>query len=366
MGNSTIRGPTFKRRNAAGVVTDSGVFSFEQVRSSNAVKRKKPLNPVSAPTSLYVMTTSHERSSYITLANGAYGPYDQQTGTFSVPGADLANTRERARQKVLEKIKGEDWNLSTFLGELPETIQWMGKTLKSLVETYRAVRSGRLRDVKRLAKRAGRRARDQPYRELHRRTGEVSDKWLEWRYAVQPLMYDMDDMMKALYGARNRNLIRRVAGGATGRYLNVIRDPYTGQMQLSEWQDRAVVYYQVNPDVEAFRRLGLINPLAALWELTPLSFVVDWFIPIGNYVGNLDTMFGVSVLSSTSSRSVRKVHEAYWVEEGRSISPSKWELSEYSRSVGVDLSNNFPMPSLSLNASRFFDSLALTRKILLS
>jgi len=29
---------------------------------------------------------------------------------------------------------------------------------------------------------------------------------------------------------------------------------------------------------------GLTDPASVLWELTPYSFVADWFIPIGNYL----------------------------------------------------------------------------------
>lgn len=32
----------------------------------------------------------------------------------------------------------------------------------------------------------------------------------------------------------------------------------------------------------------MLNPQSIAWELTPWSFVIDWFIPIGNYLNNLD------------------------------------------------------------------------------
>lgn len=34
--------------------------------------------------------------------------------------------------------------------------------------------------------------------------------------------------------------------------------------------------------------LGFTNPAAVLWEATPFSFVVDWFLPIGDYLKTLD------------------------------------------------------------------------------
>jgi len=42
--------------------------------------------------------------------------------------------------------------------------------------------------------------------------------------------------------------------------------------------------------LSAPRSLGLTDPLSVLWEITPYSFVVDWFIPIGTYLENLNTI----------------------------------------------------------------------------
>jgi hypothetical protein len=38
--------------------------------------------------------------------------------------------------------------------------------------------------------------------------------------------------------------------------------------------------------------LGVTNPLEIAWELVPFSFVVDWALPVGQYLSSLDAMFG--------------------------------------------------------------------------
>lgn len=38
---------------------------------------------------------------------------------------------------------------------------------------------------------------------------------------------------------------------------------------------------------------GLTNPAALAWELFPLSFVIDWFIPIGSFLDGLSTSLGM-------------------------------------------------------------------------
>jgi hypothetical protein len=50
--------------------------------------------------------------------------------------------------------------------------------------------------------------------------------------------------------------------------------------------------------------LGLADPLSVAWELTPWSFVVDWFLPVGDYLnarGALRTIKLDHIVNSTLS-----------------------------------------------------------------
>lgn len=46
-------------------------------------------------------------------------------------------------------------------------------------------------------------------------------------------------------------------------------------------------------------RFGLLNPLEVIWELVPLSFVADWFLPIGDYLSALDAPFRFTHIGGT-------------------------------------------------------------------
>jgi hypothetical protein len=39
---------------------------------------------------------------------------------------------------------------------------------------------------------------------------------------------------------------------------------------------------------------GLVNPLSIAWELLPWSFVVDWFIPVGNTLEAMTAGYGLN------------------------------------------------------------------------
>lgn len=59
------------------------------------------------------------------------------------------------------------------------------------------------------------------------------------------------------------------------------------------------------------RRLGLQDPLGVAWELTPWSFVVDWFVPISTYLDTLNTFSG---LNATVAYTTYQTYQASWIK----------------------------------------------------
>nr|UUW21267.1 MAG: maturation protein [Sanya fiers-like virus 14] len=60
----------------------------------------------------------------------------------------------------------------------------------------------------------------------------------------------------------------------------------------------AVVMLEIEVDtplIVSAGQLGLTNPLNTAWELVPFSFVVDWFIPIQQYIEQYDALDGIYV-----------------------------------------------------------------------
>lgn len=279
-----------------------------------ASRRKRPrtaLALLSNPT-VWIHTTTVTTSGPSTVSSPAFqvGPprhfIGQVTLNDILPPALQASMQNQSKIKVLEKIKNTKWNLGTFLGELPETQKWLIGATKEMVSAYRAVKRGNWKSLKRLAKRgrAYLRERGLPVAG-YTGAGKAAKRWLEWRYAVCPLVYDLDDMLSLLYDSATKPMVSRAASGSRGNHVELRRDKYAHyedvQVTSGTGQNRVVVYYSVNPHAAALKRLGLINLPAVFWELTPLSFVVDWFLPVGDFIGHLDAMAGVKVISITSS-----------------------------------------------------------------
>lgn len=49
------------------------------------------------------------------------------------------------------------------------------------------------------------------------------------------------------------------------------------------------------PAITAASQLGLTNPVNTAWELVPFSFVVDWFLPIQDYISQFSALDGFVV-----------------------------------------------------------------------
>jgi hypothetical protein len=46
---------------------------------------------------------------------------------------------------------------------------------------------------------------------------------------------------------------------------------------------------------------GITNPLSLAWELLPWSFAIDWLVPVGQYIDNLDAPLGWEILGMSTS-----------------------------------------------------------------
>lgn len=57
--------------------------------------------------------------------------------------------------------------------------------------------------------------------------------------------------------------------------------------------------------LESLKKWGLTNPMETAWELTPWSFVVDWFLPVGEYISSLTADTGLTFVTGTRKIKMR-------------------------------------------------------------
>jgi hypothetical protein len=114
--------------------------------------------------------------------------------------------------------------------------------------------------------------------------GKASKLWLEARYGWRTLIYDLEDLNDAIrnfddkrkrWSERAGTSYQTVTTSSTnisGAYFNIIRN------NTLYWDVSVRGSVVADIQLQRFRA----NPIQTAWELIPYSFVLDWFIGVGD------------------------------------------------------------------------------------
>lgn len=189
--------------------------------------------------------------------------------------------RTRLLAKALAKAKSDNVGLGESLAEARQTVGMMKSPLSSMASLLRNV----------LFKRSNRRFR--------RSAEDASAAWLEYRYGWTPLLMTLSEVVKDLPNFVEGRLYSQ---GATETVTSPISvDPRVYQKDTvspylywwihgeksEEVVRRVRVHYSVTDAImKNAASLGgsIFNALPLAWELVPLSFVVDWWLNVGDMI----------------------------------------------------------------------------------
>lgn len=171
---------------------------------------------------------------------------------------DLADLKQAAVDSAAANIYSQNWDTLTFLAELHKTV----RMFKNFLTNFRKLASDP----------------DQIYK-----------SWLEGRYGWRILMYDLQDIQKALAGVdQSRTRFKRRHGRSFSFSEEVTFNEDFGFADITttyvdEWDVsvRGNVVADIMPP--AFR----FNPITTGWELITFSFVIDWIVNIGQWLESL-------------------------------------------------------------------------------
>lgn len=295
------------------------------------------------------------------------GSVPAPAGPAATSCTSLADAFGTVTNRLLAKIRDVDIDLGVALGEHRETAAFISSSISKVYRSYLKFRHGKISDA------------------LQILTGERNDKWLDipnvasnswlaYSYGLRPLINDVYGAI-SVFEKKNKPYVpvktviakdsfdlsttsTYIASGAT--YSRTM----AGKLKVVG----KVSFMVENPLTKSLDSFGLLNPLNVAWELVPFSFVVDWFMPIGDIISNLVPPQGVSHVNGFITG---KVMDGQIHDSTRRAAPHPgWNTDSESREVFKhrDPIASIPryhvvVPDLSLSKSQIMSGLALLNQL---
>lgn len=293
------------------------------------------------------------RHYYYPYGTSRTGPGAGGYPSAPVPTISAPDPYNKALSKIYEQVRG-GMDLSVDLAEYRQTTRMISGASDQILGIARHLRS--IGGISKLA----------------------SNTWLQWQYGVRPLMSTISDLTghQIELVMQPKHYIAYASSRANSRTSNVTISnvPGTHTQDASNRVRLKVKFSVSNAERYALSTYTSLSPLSILWELTPYSFVADWFVNVGGYLRMAETalLCGLechggtltrTTLTKSHTRTVGYVppyNEAYFDCEALT------EVRTLDRSI---LAASMPMPQLpsldvSLGSRRLLSAAALLRQIL--
>jgi hypothetical protein len=157
----------------------------------------------------------------------------------------------------------------------------------------------------------------------------VASNFLEVHFGWSPLVSDIHSAAAVLTSDFKPHTCK--GRGSSIRETSKANYPPSAMWSYGQewkWQVRVQHLAEIaisNPNVALANQLGLINPVATLWETVPWSFVLDWFTNVGQCLSSWSDLLGYSVVNpSTTTYTTLDYREEY-----RWDSPRRWAGQMY-------------------------------------
>lgn len=266
----------------------------------------------------------------------------------------------KAESKAVGQVQGNNWNIGQTLGELPETVAMILETIKTVLAAYRACKKLQFREMARILK----------VSVVRKPAKTAAGLWIQYQYGWKPLLGDIyaacqliESGLTGPEGFTVRAYAKRDIAPPT-LYTNLI-----GSVEgtFEHGCEVGFTFRVSNGTAYALDRLGVLDPISLAWELFPLSFVVDWFIPIGNFLDSIIGPKGLDFVHGYRTTWTKVDAKARWYPKGNILSyPGVANIPTATRRITamkrVSLVS-FPMPVPSwdpqLNSSKIASIAAL-------
>lgn len=185
-----------------------------------------------------------------------------------------------AQSNLLNSVKGHEFNLAVNAAQGRQTVDMVVNAITSIGGAISDLRKGRFENA---ARRFGVAQRPSKLSEK-----DISGRWLELQYGWLPAISDVFEACKAYEAITSGPRVGRARGSVKRSSTQDCSESPSAYHCYGLQRDSYSIVYEFTEQMSVARELGLSDPATVVWEIIPYSFVVDWFIPIGSYLENLN------------------------------------------------------------------------------
>lgn len=315
------------------------------------------------------------------------------TGISSVDIDLVSQAEAKALVRLTTHGKDRDgtWKPGIAWRERKETADLLTDAARRTVGAYEALRQGNWRKAFDLLPHTKRPGKDNPLKDsaywkwltstqkkkLQATPRELASGFLALQNGWKPLLGDISNAAEAL-GHRNTLADWVITGVGTiekvdgDHIVSMARNTHSGYSEypngIFSWKRTRRVKVRLdatitNQQLHLNAQLGLNNIAHTIWETTPLSYIVDYFLAVGKYLEALGAADGMQFMSGSVTRSIEYLGtnqdypgggEGKWIGESRYFSMDR------------RVYNSFPVPIFPLSLkpeplklSQFFNILSV-------
>jgi len=248
----------------------------------------------------------------------AYALVDQ-AGTWVLPSLygthstsrDIQSLRDIAITQAYGNVADPDAQSLVVLLESKKTMKFLQQSLGSMLGGIHALGTGKPRRAVEAIFRGRSNSNGQIESIPKQIVNAAAQKWMEYRYAWGPMFFDIRDHVNA-YG--NIRAKRRVArGNASDQYeytdttagFVLAGTGFTCTLHRTGTNSRkiraAIIYEETNDIRQTLNKYGLLALPSVAWELTPFSWMADWFGNLSDCFKAMSPVVGVKILGCSKT-----------------------------------------------------------------
>lgn len=223
----------------------------------------------------------------------SFSTWNDISNKFRLPNPNFTTAEDSVNSSFYKEVGAQKLNVLVAFKERQQTVDMVKKAVLRIVQSIRLLRKGRLKDAARALGVA-----DGDFRKFNAK--DLAGLWLELQYGWKPLLSDIDGAMKIAI-PRPVRLPVKISRQNKERFSILSQEVETNGLVKNRVTLKCFATVSGEYLVSA-NELGLINIPTVIWETIPFSFVVDWFLPIGDWLNAQTALLGITLSDVNTTR----------------------------------------------------------------